>query len=352
LSVDLLGSSFTNSYYLARIILDFLLLILIFSVYLFLHKDQSGRATEIVYAGRVLFVWYIFNIIDQFLHESQIKTAYGYILFYFPIAVSRFTADIFLLVGTQILISYQLAFQLRIKIRVWRLAGIFVLLVLCTIALYYLFSLLAVEVLWLQMADPDIIRGVATRQNQFEASFFIIQFLVTLTMVTLTAVVVWIWHKGGSIPRHAYLSVGITSMLWIRSFAELIIVIRYHYLNVSSPENLYVSRDTIYGICTFCLLLLVKFLLADPSSLDYNAVTKASLSAETRTHLLRIVNNTAVNGQQLSDFQTVVHNSRNEVLSDETLTKLNALPQSVSTSLRMQHEKYLDQLVRNYGHLE
>lgn len=154
-----------------------------------------------LYSDFCLSRWYIFNIIDQFLHESQIKAAYGYILLYFPIAVSRFTADIFLLVGTQILISYQLAFQLRTQIRVWRLAGIFVLLVLWTIALYYLFSLLAVEVLWLQMADPDIIRAVATRQNQFEASFFIIQFLVTLTMVTLTAVVVWIWHKGGSIPR-------------------------------------------------------------------------------------------------------------------------------------------------------
>ena len=77
---------------------------------------------------------------------------------------SRFTADILLLFGTQVLISYQLAFQLGRQIRAWRLAGSFILLVLCTIALYYLFSVLAVEVLWLQMADPAIISGVASRQ--------------------------------------------------------------------------------------------------------------------------------------------------------------------------------------------
>ena len=133
-------------------------------------------------------------------------------------------------------------------------------------------------------------------------------------------------------------------MLWIRSFAEVIIVIRYHYLNLSSPENLYVSRDAIYGICTFCLLLLVKILLEDPASLNYNTVTKESLSEETRTRLLGIVEDTVVSGQQLSDFKTVVDNSRNEVLSDTTLY-------SLEPGLQTQHEEYLGWLVRNYGHL-
>jgi len=348
LSANLLGSSFTNSYALARIIIDIILLILIsFAVYRIKPiEDESGRNTEIVYAGYVLLVWYILNIIDLFLHEGQITTAYGYILFYFPILFSRFTADILLLFGTQILISYQLAFQLRKQIRALRLAGSFVLLVLCTIALYYIFSTLAVEVLWLQMADPAIISGVASRQNQFEVSFFIVQFLLMLAMAIGTAIVVWLWqHRGGSIPRHAYLSLGIASVLWIRSFAEVIIVIRYHFLNVSSPGNLYVSRDAIYGICTLCLLLLVKILLEDPASLNYNAVTKESLSEETRTHLLGIVEDTVVSGQQLSDFQTVIHNSRNEVLSDETLNRLDP-------GLRTQHEEYLDRLVKNYGNLK
>ena len=133
-------------------------------------------------------------------------------------------------------------------------------------------------------------------------------------------------------------------MLWIRSFAEVIIVIRYHYLNLSSPENLYVSRDAIYGICTLCLLLLVKILLDDPASLNYNAVTKERLSEETRTNLLGIVEDTIVSGQQLSDFQTVVHNSGNEVLSGATLNNLEP-------GLQTQHEEYLGRLVKKYGHL-
>lgn len=155
----------------------------------------------IFYSNFYLSRWYFFNILDLILHECQITTAYGYILFYLPLIFSRFTADILLLFGTQILISYQLAFQLRNQIRAWRLAGYFILCVLCTIALYYLFSLLAVEVLWLQMADPAIISGVASRRNQFEASFFIVQFLMMLTMATGTAIVVRLWHRGGSIPR-------------------------------------------------------------------------------------------------------------------------------------------------------
>lgn len=56
LSADLLGSSFTNSYALARLIIDIFLLILISIVVWFLRKDESGRSVEIVYAVHVLFV--------------------------------------------------------------------------------------------------------------------------------------------------------------------------------------------------------------------------------------------------------------------------------------------------------
>ena len=47
-------------------------------------------------------------------------------------------------------------------------------------ALYHLGSYFANEVLWLNIADVDILRDIVSRKYKFEAAFFILQFFVTL----------------------------------------------------------------------------------------------------------------------------------------------------------------------------
>lgn len=104
-----------------------------------------------------------------------------------------------MLAGTHQLISNQLNIQpsnrLRKKAWIWYLTGKFIVLVQLILALYFLGSLFADEALWLQIADPSVIEGVVSRKDKFEAAFFIIQFLLTLTLLTGAALSVWFWWK-------------------------------------------------------------------------------------------------------------------------------------------------------------
>jgi hypothetical protein len=143
--------------------------------------------------------WFISNIVDLFLHEAKLKTGYGYILYEFFLSSARYATDIFILAGTHQLISDQLNIQpnnqLRKKAWIWYLTGRLIVLVQIILALYFLGSLFADEALWLQIADPSVIEGVASRKDKFEAAFFIIQFLLTLTMLAGSAISVWFWWK-------------------------------------------------------------------------------------------------------------------------------------------------------------
>ena len=139
------------------------------------------------------------NIVDLFLHEAKLKTGYGYILYEFFLSSARYATDIFILAGTHQLISDQLNIQpnnqLRKKAWIWYLTGKFIVMVQVILALYFLGSLFADEALWLQIADPSVIDGVASRKDKFEAAFFIIQFLLTLAMLTGAAISAWFWWK-------------------------------------------------------------------------------------------------------------------------------------------------------------
>jgi hypothetical protein len=139
------------------------------------------------------------NIVDLFLHEAKLRTGYGYILYEVLLSCARYGADIFILAGTHQLISEEMtnqpSSQLRKKARSWQQIGDFIVLVQVILALYFLGSLLAEEVLWLQIADPSIIDGVASRKENFEVTFFIIQFLLAFTMATGAVISVWYWRQ-------------------------------------------------------------------------------------------------------------------------------------------------------------
>ena len=131
---------------------------------------------------------------DLFLHETRLKARYGYIIYDFFVVSARFAADIFILKGTHRLICKQLDTQFR-KAHIWRFVGEFILIVLVIIAFYTAGSLFADQILWLQIADTSIIGDVAAREDKFEASFFIIQFLLTLAFLTSAGISLWFWKR-------------------------------------------------------------------------------------------------------------------------------------------------------------
>jgi hypothetical protein len=155
------------------------------------------------------------NIVDLFLHEAKLKTGYGYIIYEFFLSSARYATDIFVLAGTHQLMSDQFNRQPRSQLRrrawIWSLTGELIVLVQIILALYFLGSLFADAALWLQVADPSVIDGVASRKDEFEAAFFIIQFLLTLTMLTGAATSAWFWLKEAeSIPSvRTFISFGL-----------------------------------------------------------------------------------------------------------------------------------------------
>jgi len=141
--------------------------------------------------------WYILTLIDLFLHENRLKTTYGYILLEWFIAIFKVAADVSIVTGAVRVISGQLFYLVK-KAKAWLLVGEFFIIMLMVTALYYLGSLLADEVLWLQVADPDVVGGVTARKNKFETAFVMFQFLLTLMALVEAAWSVWFHRKDGS----------------------------------------------------------------------------------------------------------------------------------------------------------
>ena len=126
-------------------------------------------------------------IVDLFLHEAQVKAAYGYLIFDWFLSVLKYSSDISILAGAHWIISRQLFGCIR-RPRIWLLAGDFLVLTLAVMALYYLGSLLANQVIWLEVGDPDTLSLVFMRRNQFEAAFAIIQFLTAFLIIAAAVV--------------------------------------------------------------------------------------------------------------------------------------------------------------------
>jgi hypothetical protein len=123
------------------------------------------------------------------------------LIFDWFLAVSKFASDISILAGAHWVISRQLFGRVK-RPKVWLLAGDFLVLVLAVMALFYLGSLLANQILWLEVGDPDTISVVVVHRNQFEAAFAIIQWLTTLFIITEATVSVWCeWNEDAKVPK-------------------------------------------------------------------------------------------------------------------------------------------------------
>jgi hypothetical protein len=107
---------------------------------------------------------------------------------------ARFATDILILTGTHRLTSAQLGARFR-KAHVWLFIGKFFLLVLTILAFYTAGSFLGEQVLWLQVANPSVITSVAIKTDEFEAAFFIIQFLLSLAILAGSGISLWTWRR-------------------------------------------------------------------------------------------------------------------------------------------------------------
>jgi hypothetical protein len=112
-------------------------------------------------------------------------------LLYFFITSAKFAADILILTGTLRVISCLVSQRAEKPLLLIHIGEFHIIILLIT-ALYHLGSYFANEILWLNIADQDIISDVASRKDRFEAAFFIIQWLLTLFMLATISIVLFI----------------------------------------------------------------------------------------------------------------------------------------------------------------
>jgi hypothetical protein len=73
-------------------------------------------------------------------------------------------------------------------------------LVLFVLALYYIGSLFAYEVLWLQVADASEVLSVRSKRNKIELAFFVLQYMITLLTLAAASFSFWFSRKQNA-PR-------------------------------------------------------------------------------------------------------------------------------------------------------
>lgn len=123
--------------------------------------------------------WYIITIIDLFLHESQLLVPYNYFLIDSVLTALKFMAETFLVWNTFHLVALQLYKHMKVHYAKGALLfGETLVVILMIMAIYSTGSMIGGQIVWLSIADSDLINSLIYPQARFEAAFFVIQWLI------------------------------------------------------------------------------------------------------------------------------------------------------------------------------
>jgi len=171
-------------------------------------------------------------------------------------------------------------------------------------------------------------------------------------------ILLWFWKRditNEPLPMQSLLVTALAVTLFIRSFSGLIISIHYHLLDRSTPKYIPVARDTIYGLCTFTFFLFIDFLSRDVSAGDARGFLRAQMAQDSRRYILTTVEQSVGDGNsappQLRNVIRAMRQDADSAFSQETLRKLNGLPDGEKGRLRRLHAEYLGRLDQRYGDL-
>ncbi|KAF4631947.1 hypothetical protein G7Y89_g6189 [Cudoniella acicularis] len=306
LAVQLTGSSFKDSAAIARIVFNVIFIPpLIYVVYTFWNERKNSRTNTrtgyeaVGWGATGLLLYYTIATVDLFLHESQITTTYAYILLTFFLLLIKLPSDILLLLGSHRLISGQLFIHSLVqkpKPIVWLLVGEFLALVLAILALYYVGSYLAYEVLWLNVADDGLVKGFV------------------FSILTFVGAVLPLWLTKRDTPSLNLKNLGVlapvlaTSALFVRSLSELTVIIRYHYLHQPYLKGTLASRDLIYGLFTIAFLLLVPIIAHDLLKLmdQHDSPHRGRVEEDTRKGVLERIDDYVSRNQKTPALANVL----------------------------------------------
>lgn len=157
--------------------------------------------------------WYTLVIIDLFLHEARISSPFNYYFIAVPITLVKFCAEGLLVANAYRIVVLHLLQQSR-KAKIALLVGEVLVLVLIVTALYSVGSLVACQIVWLQLADASTRNSFARPQVRFEAAFYIIQFFLSLFAMAFATILGWLINRATSdVPAVSQCPISATTFL-------------------------------------------------------------------------------------------------------------------------------------------
>ncbi|KAG4436979.1 hypothetical protein IFR05_007549 [Cadophora sp. M221] len=355
INVHLSGDSFKGSPLLSRLIINIISVpVLLWAISRQPRKTRT-QFDSIIYGTYLLLLWYILTIIDIFLRETQTSVKYGYILFGVFIEGLKVGSDILMIIGAHRVLTaqvYQCHKIQRPKARVWLYTGEFFILLIEIMALYYLGSLLAHEVLWLGIANTSAVDAVTGRQDSLQSAFFAFQWILSLMLLCGSLTLAWVEDEDDLLASmKEMVLVGATLSLWVRALAELIVSTRYRPL----PDGNASARDAVYGICTILFLWLIRNgateMINESIGVD---PLPGKMEEETRANILGSVRATSRDGNgpsALSDILARIKRNPRSALLAGTARELGEMSEKESKALRAEHGRYIDSLITKYGHM-
>lgn len=206
LHTHLLGSLFKDKYTLGQIIVDIIFAVAI-AVLFFLTRrpkelfDVNPRSARGLVIGIVtLLLWYFLTVVDLFIHEARISVVYNYFFIDVAITALKFCAEGSLMATAYRIVVLHLLQQSR-RAKVALIFGEFLILSLVVTALYSLGSLVARQIVWLQLADETTRNAFSWPQRRFEAAFYGVQFCMGFfTAAFATTNSLMIHRATGNVP--------------------------------------------------------------------------------------------------------------------------------------------------------
>lgn len=341
LPTHLVGSLFKDKYTLGQIVVDIIFAAAIACVLVLTRGSKkifevNQRSSKGLLIGIIaLLLWYLLTIIDLFLHEARIAVQYNYFFIEVPLAALQFCAEGFLVATTYRIVVLHLLQQTR-KAKIALILGEVLNLTLIITALYSIGSLVARQIVWLQLADEKARNGFARPQRRFEAAFYGLQFCMGLLATGFAGLNLWGHYAVGDIAsvsrlveRQTFFELtGIlqithkilfaTFSLWIWCISETAFVVKYHLGNCIPAKNTGLARDTIFGLFMLIFLIAIAFDGTDRRqgttdrihlTSDLSALL-AKMKAAARTYIIDTLHARANDNEKPPPFKDVVRDLR------------------------------------------
>ncbi|KAH8894316.1 hypothetical protein GQ53DRAFT_821401 [Thozetella sp. PMI_491] len=229
--------------------------------YNFLHKYGSSwpEFWNVATAAAILSIWYIGAAIDRWLHYSQQKVPYGYLLLDPLLEIFRIASTIVILWATHNAIWHEL--QLRFDNEKtlsywWKTAKIGIFLT-SLISLFYLLLNLETTVIWLEFFSLNVIDDVASKRSNFALAMSF--FFCTFALLNVTSAAVTIIFRAirtdGSPQKDRLWLVAASIILFARYLAECVLTWEF----LGPVKDTHLSKDVSYGLLTCMYLIFMYF---------------------------------------------------------------------------------------------